>query len=355
MNLAHRLTLALLALALAACGTESDDPAPEQQARPVKLLTVGEADGGGLRRFPATVEAAESSTLAFQVSGSILEIPVKEAQEVEQGAVLARLDARDLQSNLDAARAQFDNAESEYQRALRLIEGDAIARGAVEQRKAARDTAKAQLDAAEKALRDTVLTAPFDGVVATVHASKLQNVAPQAEIVTLIGSDEREVTVDIPASIVARTREGDPVDTHVVLDVAPGVRIPATFDEATLEADPATQTYEVTFRFQPPTDLNVLPGMNATLIAEANGTRRGEAADGVGVSVPLAAVQSEAERNYVWVIDRGSMTASKRFVAIQPGIGETVVVTEGLDAGETIAGAGAAYLAEGMAVREWTE
>jgi multidrug efflux pump subunit AcrA (membrane-fusion protein) len=72
------------------------------------------------------------------------------AQELEQGGVLARLDQCDFQSQLISAQATFTNAEEAYQRALRLLEGDAISRSEVENRKANRDTAETQLEKAKR-------------------------------------------------------------------------------------------------------------------------------------------------------------------------------------------------------------
>ena len=361
MRLANRLTLSgLMLAALFACSTGCSPDAPEiekaQEARPVKLLVVETTSGDQTRRFPALVQAADSSDLAFQVSGQIEDIQVSEAQEVKKGAVLAQLDVRDLQSSLDAAKAQFESAESEFQRALRLEAGDEIAKSTVEQRKSSRDTARAQLDAAEKAVNDSVIRAPFDGVVAKVHASERQTAQAGSEIVTMISGDQREVVVDLPASVVALSeqRGADKADIYVILDAAPGVRIPATFTEASLEADTASQTFEVTFGFQPPEDLVILPGMSATVVAEIGDVSSVDDAP-PSVSVPLSAVQSEADRNFVWVIDSELMQASKRWVTIQPGVGESVVILDGLEAGETIAGAGGSYLAEGMSVRAWTQ
>ncbi len=69
----------------------------------------------------------------------------------------------------------------------------------------------------------------------------------------------------------------------------------------------------------------------------------------------LTAIASDGDSTYVWVVDPDLMTVSRREVTIADGIGETVVVTEGLGAGETIATAGASFLADGMQVRPWSE
>lgn len=355
MNKARgRFVPAILVILLSACGSDAPEEAGEAAIRPAKLLTLEKAGSGQTRRYPAVVEAASSSELTFQISGLLQEMPVSEAQQVGKGALLAKLDPRDYQSQLDSAKADFDTAEAEYQRARRLAEGDAIAASTVEQRQARRDTAKAQLDTAQKALADTELRAPFAGVVAKIHVEKFQNVQAKEKILTLIGTDGLEAAINVPSSIIITSQTVEEAVAYVVFDAAPSVRSPATFKEASLEPDTASQTYVVRFSFESPEDLVILPGMNATLIVETTASDA-ESESGAGVAVPLSAVLSEGDRSFVWVVDPEAMTASKRWVTIQAGVGETAIVTDGLAVGEIIAGAGASYLAEGMKVRPWTD
>ncbi|MCP4657040.1 MAG: biotin/lipoyl-binding protein [bacterium] len=125
-NARRQLVLAILACGVTACGSDSTEQVQEAVVRPVKLLVLEAADSGQSRRYPAIVEAAESPELAFQVPGLLQELPAVEAQVVDEGAVLAKLDPRDIRSSLDSAKAQFENAEAEYQRAERLAAGNAI-------------------------------------------------------------------------------------------------------------------------------------------------------------------------------------------------------------------------------------
>ncbi len=336
---------------LTACGPKVTEEIQEQVVRPVKLLVIQETNDHDLRRYPAIIEAATSRDLSFQVGGLLQELPISEAQEIQEGDLIAKLDQRDFKNNLDSAKAQFEIAEEEYQRAVRLAKEDAIARSALEQRKSQRDVAKAQLDSAEKALSDSVLRAPFTGVVAKVPAQKLQAVQPGSPIATIIEKDGLQAIVNAPASLVAQANNRTDKKGFVLLDAAPAERIPAEFKEITLEADPTSQTFAITFSFQPPENLIILPGMNATMelssfMNEAEGNNK-------KVEVPLGAVLSDGEKQYVWVVDTDMMTVSRREIVVDDSIGETILIKEGLKPGETIAGAGASYLAEGMQVRPW--
>ncbi len=344
------MTLTVVLAAVVSCDSADVEENQEPPVRPVKMMTLSPASDVETSRYPVTVSAGQFSELSFQVGGLIEEVAVDDAQEVNAGDVIARLDQRDFQSQLTTARAQFQNAEEEYQRAVRLAEGDAIATSVLEQRQAQRDVARAQLDAAEKALEDTVLRAPFTGVVAKVRVRARENIAAGQEVAALVNLDTLEVMVNLPARVIAESQEVEDRGAFVILEAAPGNRIEATFKEANLLADTASQTYGVTFTFEPPGSPVILPGMNATV--ELSSARQSQT---VRISVPLTAITSDGEASYVWVVDRDLMTVSRRDVTVADGIGETVIVTEGLEAGETIATAGATFLADGMQVRPWSE
>jgi RND family efflux transporter MFP subunit len=343
----------------ASCGREDADQVREPKVRPVKLITLSGASDLQVAKYPAVLDAAQLSELSFQVGGSIEDIAVADSQKVQEGDVIARLDQRDFQSQVVSARAKFENAEEEYQRAMRLSQADAIARSVLEQRKSQRDVAKSQLDTAEKALGDTVIRAPFTGVVAEIPIKRRQTVSAGQIIATLIGTGNLagagivEATVNMPAIVIARSQEAEAQSAVVILDAAPDIRIEATYKSASLLADSTSQTYAVTFTFDPPGDLIILPGMQATL--ELSSARRTGESQALRISVPLSAILSDGTARYVWIIDQDSMIASKREVTVADGIGESAVVTEGLALGEMIATAGASYLAEGMQVRPWSD
>ena len=359
----NRFALALVfsttLIFLTSCGEKDGEQVREPSVRPVKLITLPEASHLQTTRYPAVLDAAQSSDLSFQVGGTIAELAVSDSQEVQEGDVIARLDQRDFQSQATAARARFENIEAEYQRTVRLSQTGAIARSVLEQRKSERDVAKSQLDTAEKALGDTVIRAPFSGVIAQTPVKARQIVNAGQIVATLIGTENLdgagivEATVNVPASVIARSQEVESRRAFVILDVAPENRIEATFKSASLLADSTTQTYAVTFTFDPPGNLIILPGMTATL--ELSASRRTTESQSPRVSVPVSAILSDGTARYVWIVDQVSMTVSKREVTVSDGIGESVVVTEGLVSGETIATAGASYLAEGMQVRPWTD
>jgi len=347
------ITFTCVVGAIASCGGGDAEQVRQPAVRPVKLITLSPASEVATARYPAVVNAAQFSELSFQVGGLIEEIAVVEAQQVAEGEVIARLDQRDFKSQVASARSQFENAEAEYQRAVRLSLEDAIARSVLEQRLSQRDVARAQLDTAEKALEDTVIRAPFAGVVAQAPVRQRQSISAGQLVAALMGQGDLEVEIDLPARIIAQSLEVETRAAFVILEAAPDKLIEATFKEADLLADSASQTYSVTFTFSPPENLVILPGMNATV--QLTSARRSETDATNRIAVPLSAIVSDGNTTYVWVVDQESMTVSRRDVTVADGIGATAVVTEGLTVGDTIATAGASFLADGMQVRPWTE
>lgn len=352
----HRnFSLIIAFLVLAGCGSEPEsvNQTAAKQARPAKLLQVGVSNRHELLSYPAVIQAGQSSELAFQVGGVLKELNVTEAMKVAKGDVLAKLDQRDYQTQLDVANAQFESAEAEYKRALRLIKVNAIARSDLEQRKTQRDVNKSQLEAALKSLEDTVLLAPFSGNISKVSVKKLQTIQAGKAVISVLALSKLEAKINLPSYIIANARSGSNQDSsaYIVLDVAPERHIPATVKEVSLEADAELQTYEVTFHFNSQEDLNILPGMNATVWFKdpAKPTKSNL------ISIPLAAIATQGDSQYVWVVEQATMTVSKRLIVVEAGVGENLNIISGLEAGETIVTAGTSYLSEGMSVRPWSK
>ena len=332
-------------------GCSGQDAQGPELVRPAKLFTVSPAAERLEASFPAIIEASDSSTLTFQVGGLLASFPVTEGQLVRRGQEIARLDPRRYDNAVAAAQAQFDNAQSEYESAAVLFEQNAIAGITVQQRQAQRDIAAANLDSAQKDLSDTVLVAPFGGVIAEKIAVEFENVSAKQDIVTLQSVGEAEAVVSVPASIVGRFAERRATTEYVVLSSAPEIQIPGRFLAARTQADTQSQTFRVKFAFTPPPSLTVLPGMTGTVYVGRDLLDEEMAGD--GISVPGGAVMSDGKVRYVWLVDSETMTVSKRTVSVAQSMGEEVAIEDGLSAGDVIVSAGAAFLHEGMKIRPY--
>lgn len=341
----------LLALAGVSC-TPERNATDELEPRPVKVFTVQSVENERTITFPAVIEAGRSAELTFQVPGTITQLAILEGQAVVAGETLAALDDRDARNRLAQAQAEFDRAEAEHERGLRLSEADAISRSVLETRRSQREVASASLDSARKALDDTVLRAPFTGHISRVYANEFQNVQAKEPIANIVG-DGLEAVINVPGSVVSQIPRVSRIGARITLDALPGVTLPATLKETATEADPNTATFDVRFSFERPTEVLVLPGMTATLIGSfsgivASGSER-------SLIVPLSAILSADGDEFVWRIDQATDTVARAPVATGLEVGGGfVAVLDGLQADDQIVSAGASYLSAGQRVTPWT-
>ncbi|WP_395340694.1 efflux RND transporter periplasmic adaptor subunit [Ningiella sp. W23] len=335
-------------LILGACS----DPEPavqEEVVRPAKVIEVVASDNTREYRFPAIVEAINSKDLTFLVQGQIVELNVREGDQVKQGDIIARLDKRVYQNQLDSAETQYKTAQIEFERATRLMAADAIAKSIFDQRENALTLAQSQLDNAEKAVEDTILRAPYDAVIAEKHVEELQAVGPQNRVVTIQTDGAAEAKVKIPASIVSQIKQITPVSTKVVLDNQLASPLDANLAGAIALADERSQTFEASFSFTPTPEMTVLPGMTgivlATLAFENEADRIGR------VLVPVSSVLTDSQGEFVWLVDESSNTVSRQSVSVGEIADDKITVERGLTPGMIIVGAGGSYLVEGAKIR----
>ena len=343
----------LIALVLAGCGGRDQEPAPPSPpvVRPVKSMVLPE-HAGVARTFPGTVRATHRVDLSFNVPGKLIELPVSEGEAVKQGQVLARLDPRDYEAAVQAAQAEYDKALADYRRAKELVAKDYVSQADYDKAVARKEVTAAALERARKALDETKLRAPFDGVVAKRYVENFTDVRAKQPILSLQDNRALEIVVDVPEDVVALYRSDVPLDMEACFSALPGRSFPATVREFSAQADPITRTYQVVFALSGHEDVNLLPGMTA----EVTLTPKGDDAQGKPVfTIPATALLETEGRTWVWVIDPDTHAVHRRAVQADRPVRDTVVVREGLTPGERIATAGIHHLEEGQVVQPVTE
>lgn len=359
------LAICTVSLALlSACG-QSEEPAKTVETiRPVKLMKVGGSLAGKTRKLPGTVRAADRVDLAFQVPGTLVELPVKEGQTVKKGTLVARIDPRDYETNLRNAEGVLAKAEAglaytiaEYKRYVNVKETDAgavsdsmvsLKRAAEKVARADLQSAKATVAAAKDQLEYTRLKAPFDGVIAQKHVDNYQEVQAKQAVLSLQNVTDVEVIIDVPELMIAPIRKTMP-RFYAEFTADPNRRFELRVKEFATQADPVTQTYRVVLAMPAPSGIRILPGMTVNVAIEF--TEEAEAR--AEILIPAIAVLADnAGRSYVWVIDPQTMKAQRREVITGDLSGsDSIRIVSGLNADETIAISGVSTLSEGQTVR----
>ena len=355
MQTGYRALLAstLLPLLLTACTEEAPLPPPE--SRPVKTMLVGGDIAGDFRQFPGVVDAIQRADLSFRVQGKIIEILVREGDMVDKGQLLARLDPTDYQIVLNDRKASYKTAEANYERAKTLLEKGAISKVDHDKIRAEFFTAEANLKAAEQDMKYTSLNATFPGYIARRHVENFEEVRRKQTVFTLQDVSELEIKVDVPETIMIQLRRAiEPGkvtrpkrEMYAVFNQIKDVKFPLTTKEVSTTADPNTRTFQATLKMEHPKNYNVLPGMTATVFAEVLPT---EGDDAVSVLLPVSAVVVDTGKDpIVWILDEDTMSVSAKTVTVGDMTTDSITVF-GIDAGQHVVTAGAAFMREGMKV-----
>lgn len=343
--------LAIVSVVLLHACKNKESSDTQEVVRPVKFIEILAHENTRELSFPAIVKPETSAALNFKVGGQIVEFPISSSQKIKKGQVIAQIDRTPYENKLKSAQSDYDTTKLELDRAKKLLAEDAIAKKIHDQRLGAFQIADTALKSAKEAISYTTLTAPFDGVIASTEVEKFDTIQPGAVIATLHTSGSAKAEIQAPATLVANSRQMEALKSYVVLDARPDVKMPAIFDSASTEADPRTQTFKVTYSFEPDEEIYILPGMTGTLHSMVANTTS-ENSD-KSISIPVSAIVAEAGKTFVWIVDKKSMTVARRSVEVGDSLGERVTIVSGLSSGETIAGAGAPYLTEGMKVSEF--
>jgi membrane fusion protein (multidrug efflux system) len=345
-------SLGVLAIGLTGCDRgqfgKPDEAAqqeqPEERPTPVLLATVERGTIQGQIRAASTIEAELQVTVHAESVGRVTALTLEEGQTVEAGQVLARI-RRDAQSlGVERAETNLADAERELARVEKLF-----AQGVASQ--AELDTAKTRVETAtldkkdrRRDLSNTVISAPFSGVLTrrfvdegafVSNGAQVFEITDFSSLVARVYVPEREldrIAVGQPAEIVgkaARNRQG----LGQVLRIAPVV-------------DATTGTVKVTIGLPPELaggPKGFLPGMYAEV------TLTTERRENVPL-VPKPALVHDDEQTFVFVADGDR---AKR-VLIETGLTDDdfVEVTGGLEPGARIIVAGQTGLKDGGLILE---
>ena len=347
-----RCLLPAAAVLLSACSEEAKTPAPE--VRPVRTVKVAKRNVGETVTFTGRIESENETRLAFRISGRMIERTANVGDRIEPGKVVAKIDPQDqlnalraAQASVAAARAQFAEAHSEYERQKFLLSRDVASRAQFERADQAMETARAQLDTAEAQLKtandrvsDTELKADSGGIVIATGAEPGEVVQAGQAIVRVARQDGRDAVFDVPGQVL-RSAPSDPLITVSLTD-DPSVTAVGRVREVAPQADPVTRTFEVKVGL---TDAPAAMRLGSTVLGRMQ-------LDATPViEVPATALTEFSSRPAVWVVDPSSLTVSPRNVEVLRNNPATVAISEGLKPGEIVVTAGAHALHPGQKTR----
>lgn len=321
--------------------------------RPVPTATVRPAPDANRRTFPASVRATQRVELSFSVPGVLVELNAQTGRRVKKDEIIAKLDPRDYRNALDSAQAGFDEAKRNLERTRTLRQQNVTTQSELDSAIAAYDTAEAELRIRRKALEDTVLRAPFDGLVALRYVENHEHIKDKTPVVSLQNVCLIEVVFHVPERLMAEGGQEALQGPKVRFEAGSGDWLNAEVREVSASADSATRTYEVVVGLEAPENLYILPGMTAeVLLSLQTYANSGSHA----TLVPIEAVYGGSDGNsYVWVIQEREGHPEKVQVRMGGMRDNSVEVLSGLQPGQRVALAGLQHLSEEMVVRPMRE
>ena len=285
----------VIATMMMACGKT---PHPNSMGpRPVKVVEAQPLNS--IKRDYAALSTADDAVnLAFKISGRVVDIPVAKGYAVHKGEVLAQLDKRDIELQVAAAKAAYDEAESRLRRAERLAEHNAISQQEVEALTSAVTQRRTAYENTLDLLDDTRIIAPFDGVVERTYVDAFQRVASGETIVRIVAPISTTVSFTAPEDILPYL--ADP-STHfsVRFDAYPNKLFSASIKSFARTSSDALG-FPVSLRLTG-VDSNkyrISPGMTCMATVDIS------LADSSAVALPLSAIYAPIGKGeWVWVVD----------------------------------------------------
>jgi RND family efflux transporter MFP subunit len=379
----------VLLLAAGAWALLGGDDAP--QVRTAQARAIGGGSSASVLDATGYVVARRMATVSAKITGRVREVLIEEGQRVAAGEVMATLDPVDAsaQRSLAAAQAaaarsqvagvqaQLREAEAAVARLAALVDDRLVSRAQYDQAVAERDRLRAQLATArrnaevgadqlaiaELGVDNTVVRAPFAGVVIAKAAQPGEIVSPlsagggftRTGIGTIVDMDSLEIEVDVGESYIGRVQPKMPV--QATLNAYPDWQIPGEVIAIIPTADRSKATVKVRIALLE-RDARIVPDMGVRVSFLEQAPPPGADTPPPGVLVPAAAIVGRDGAQVAFVVggrDGDTGTVERRVV--QPGrrLGDDREVTAGLRGGDTVVLDPPPDLADGDRVRIATE
>jgi RND family efflux transporter MFP subunit len=323
---------------------------------PGDLYTVGSGELRQVLPLSGALRALNQASVKARVAGEVQQVLVREGEAVKEGQVLARIDAADYQAKVDQARGalvasqgQLDIATQTRNNNQTLLDRGFISRNAFDTAASQFDIARANVDSARgalevarKALSDTVVRSPMNGLISARNVQPGEKVAVDGKLLDVVDLSQMELEAPVPTNDILKVQVGQEVQVAVE-------GLPQKVVGRVARINPATQSGSrsimVYVRVDNPQGL-----LRAGMFADASLTLEKKAQ---ALSAPATAIQVEDGNAYVYAIENGALARRPVVTGMQgrAGDGNAVEIVSGLAAGAQIVRANLGIMRDGTPVR----
>lgn len=299
--------------------------------------------------------AHQQVLVAAKTPGRVTQVSVEEGDRVLEGALLAALEASELQANVSRSQAEYDEAERQWKRYENLWKDRIVARAEVDRIETQYKVARAALEMMRAQLENMMIRAPFSGTILKKHLEVGQMLAAGASqdggiaAFTLADLDHLDVDVDVSEGNIQKITQDHPVE--VVAEAIPEKTYRGRVMRIAPSANRQKAIVQVKVRILNP-DVKLKPEMSVKVTFVEREAPRGQRLAKPRVLVPKQAVGGEGAAQFVWVLEpqgkrvmirRQPVVCGKEWTQYQE-------VSKGLVGGEQVVIGGAEGLTDGQSV-----
>lgn len=294
--------------------------APVTEVKLVTAVLQSPSQANAALTASGYVVAQRKASVASKGTGRLVYLGVVEGDKVAKGQVIARIEDSDIRAQLDQAKANLrlqqadlKDAENTYKRVKTLLTTGSTTQMEVDAAEARYNrvtasiqVAQAAVTAAEVALENTLIRAPFNGTVLTKNAEIGEIVAPlgasttsRGAVVTMADMSSLEVETDVSESYIERIKSNQ--DCEITLDAYPMTSYPGYVAKVVPTADRSKATVMVKVGFKN-YDGKVLPEMSAKVSFLTQPADTAGQSEGAALVVPFTAIADKDGKKVVFVI-----------------------------------------------------
>ena len=338
------MMLAAAAVLAAGCTKKSKYSHLADKPLPVEIEVVGESSKVVSDTYVGEIRPAVDIPLVFQLGGRITGIYVKSGDKVREGQVLATIDDTQAKALLESADAMLKQAEDAYRRLKPVHKKGGLSDVKWVEMETSLEKARSMSISAHKRYDDCTLRAAQAGVVDMKSVDVGQHVAPSQSIGNLMDMSSYVVWFTVPESEIGRIKVRDErakeAGTQITVSLpALEKEYEAVVSEKSLSASKLAHTYKVkadikgsdkVTKGNEPSIKDLLPGMVCRAIVANRESR--------GYIISASCVQTQQRGHSVWVLREGK--AHKQMIKIADFVENGVLVSEGLQMGDTVISTG---------------
>ncbi|MBL7996134.1 efflux RND transporter periplasmic adaptor subunit [bacterium] len=323
-------TVAVLSLSIYACGSSNAENGKDKKTEKetevfVKVESVQLKDFAETIQLTGSIESRNDIIIPAEEGGRVLTWTIDKGGYVEKGQTLGRIDDAMLKAGYDAALANYNMAEVNYQKQKAAFEEQAISALQLKNLEYQRDAAKAQADMAKLRLDRTVITSPIGGILNDRFVDEGEIIGPGMPIAQVIDMNQMKVVVGVPERYSKELRVGLPVEFTV--DSYPGETFAGTISFISAAVNPDNRSIPVEINF-----VNAQGKLKPQMIA----------------SIKLKLISSSKailiSQDYIQQVDMGKLVvyvmnngvAEERTITLGGSDGATVRVMQGLKEGDQV-------------------